>query len=277
MGVTRSAAARMGKEISEILAAGAYDGPRGRVAIADAVARARATTVSYPPDAAVAPPAPRGTSTRFEVVNGTTLAAARRLAAEGKRPVALNFASAKRPGGGFLSGAIAQEESIARASALFACLDRQPMYAHHRAQGDPMYTAWAIYSPDVLILRDEDGELLAEPWPCAFITAPAPNAKVILERDAARRPAIRAELVVRIARVLSIAALHDHPSLVLGAWGCGVFGNDPEEVAGLLHAALHGPFQGAFEEIVFAVLDRTEEARFVGPFARRFGVTAAGA
>jgi uncharacterized protein (TIGR02452 family) len=271
MSIKRSTAAKLGQEIVRILGEGAYDGPNGKVAIADAVSRARDGTKSYPPEH----PLPElafdaARPTRFSVVNGTTLASARDLVSAGARPAALNFASAKNPGGGFLGGAVAQEESLARASALYACIEGQPMYAHHRTHVDPMYTAWAIYSPDVLVLRDEDGALLAEPWPCAFITAPAPNAKVVLERDPSRRPEIRAQMELRIARVLTIAAAHGHAALVLGAWGCGVFGNDTEEVAELFDRALRGPFRGAFEEIVFAVLDRSPEERFIGPFARRF-------
>ena len=58
--------------------------------------------------------------------------------------------------------------------------------------------------------------------------------------------------------------------VVLGAWGCGAFGGDPELVAERFHAALHGPFRGVFTTVVFAVLDTTAERRFIGPFERRF-------
>src|SRR5688500_2570515 len=62
-------------------------------------------------------------TTEYEVNNETTLDAARRLVAAGEKDVmCLNFASAKNPGGGFLGGALAQEECIARASALYPCL-----------------------------------------------------------------------------------------------------------------------------------------------------------
>ena len=73
-----------------------------------------------------------------------------------------------------------------------------------------------------------------------------------------------------VQRVLAIAAMHQHDALVLGAWGCGVFGNDTEEVAGLFKDALDGPFRGVFAEVVFAVLDATPEQRFIGPFHRAF-------
>lgn len=208
--------------------------------------------------------------TRFDVANESTLAAARRLVAEGHRPVALNFASAKHPGGGFLSGARAQEESLARSSGLYACLNSHPMYELHRAARDPMYTSYAIYSPDVPVFRDDDGALLREPFLCSFITAPAVNAKMVLERDPKRRPEIREAMRERIVKVLAIAAQHEHEALVLGAWGCGVFGNDNEEVASLFEQALTDRFMGAFSRVVFAVLDGSPEERFMGPFKRAF-------
>lgn len=74
----------------------------------------------------------------------------------------------------------------------------------------------------------------------------------------------------RVDRALAVMAHHGHRHLVLGAWGCGVFGNDPEIVADQFAVALEGPFAGVFEEVVFAVLDWSAERRFVRPFAERF-------
>jgi uncharacterized protein (TIGR02452 family) len=93
-------------------------------------------------------------------------------ARRGLRPVALNFASATSPGGGFLSGARAQEECLARCSGLYACLADNPMYGFHRARRDALYSDYAVYSPDVPVFRSEDpaGTLLDEPWLCSFIT-----------------------------------------------------------------------------------------------------------
>src|SRR5262245_49860111 len=271
MNMPRSRAAALGQEAVRILEAGWYDTPSGRrVEIADLVRRAAEGTVSYPHDQPAPPLTPGARDTQFEVVNETTLSAARRLLAAGHRPVALNFASGRHPGGGYRTGARAQEEPLARCSGLVPCILGNPMYDLHSRLGGGMYTSSAIYSPGVPVFRTDDGELLDEPYRCAMITAPAVNAKVVLERDRTARPAIRAAMEERVHRVLAIAAAHGHDAAVLGAWGCGAFGGDTEEVAGLFRQALDGPARGVFDRVVFAVTDWSDEQRFIGPFRRAF-------
>jgi hypothetical protein len=74
----------------------------------------------------------------------------------------------------------------------------------------------------------------------------------------------------RIAKILSVAQAQGHDSLVLGAWGCGAFGNDGHQVAELFHRALTVDFAGAFKEVTFAIVDTSPEERFISPFAQRF-------
>src|SRR6185312_12808515 len=91
--------------------------------------------------------------------------------------VALNFASAKNPGGGFLGGAKAQEEDLCRCSALYTCqLTQSAYYEVNRATSSMLYTDNIIYSPDVPFFRDDRLQLLDEPFTVSIITAPAPNA-----------------------------------------------------------------------------------------------------
>ena len=205
--------------------------------------------------------------TQIEVANETTLAAVQRLRGSGYHPVALNFASATHPGGGFLSGALAQEEYLARSSGIYACLAQNPMYAFHRARHDPLYTNYVIYSPEVPVFRADDGALLETPYTVGIITSPAVNASALhSDRQAEIRPA----MWLRILKVLSVGVLHAHDSIVLGAWGCGAFGNDSSEIAQLFRKALEENLKRAYRQVIFAILDWSPEKRFIGPFQRVF-------
>ncbi len=137
--------------------------------------------------------------------------------------------------------------------------------------GNPLYTDYAITSPDVPIIREDAGALLAAPYWCTIITAPGPNARVVLKRDPSRRDEVLAATTRRIDKVLRLVADAEATHLVLGAWGCGAFGGESEEVARRFDEALRGPHAGVFERVVFAVLDNSKDERFLGPFRRRFG------
>ncbi|GAA3925005.1 TIGR02452 family protein [Actinomadura viridis] len=254
------------QETVAILERGEYRAPSGRtVPIASAVDRSVQGTVLYDPQRlaahlkTIAAGDPGGLATRIEVTGETTLEAARRLSAaagDGTVPLALNFASAKNPGGGFLNGAHAQEEGLARSSALYASLrSARAFYDFHRDQRDLLYSDHMIYSPAVPVFRDDAGRLLEEPYQVAFLTSPAPNRGAI--RDPGKAALIPDTLRLRARKVLAAALVNGHGRLVLGAWGCGVFRNDPREVATAFAEAL-GPgaeFAGRFEHVVFAVWD----------------------
>lgn len=271
MRIDRSHAAALGRQTVQIIQSGAYLAPSGHtVDVREAIARAIANTQSYPPGQEIPRVAPGQVATNIAVMNATTLDAAHTLVAAGHRPVALNFASARHPGGGFLSGARAQEESLARASALYACLADNPMYAWHEAHRSPLYSDYAIYSPAVPVFRDDSGALLDIPYECAFITCAAVNTRVALERDPACLPTIHDAMASRVERVLAIAATHAHTRIVLGAWGCGVFGNDPREIVQLFRAALAGPYRDVFAEVIFAIVDWSPDRMTIGPFEQAF-------
>jgi uncharacterized protein (TIGR02452 family) len=148
-------------ETVQICALGSYLGASARtVSVADELKRSIAGTRLFSPGdlakLAEAVPPPRG-ATRFRVGNFTTLSAAKQLhdAYGSERTALLNFASAKNPGGGFLSGAQAQEESLARASGLYASLQCMPEYYDlNRRCKSVVYTDHMIYSPQVPVFRD---------------------------------------------------------------------------------------------------------------------------
>lgn len=236
-----------------------------RVEWSDQVAAALAGRVSVPPTARLPdPPARRIEETLVVVRNETTLMAARRFADRGIRCLALNFANGVEPGGGFLHGALAQEEAICRSSALYATLLGDPMYASHRARPLPDSSDWIILSKDVPVFRTDAGELLSAPWGADFATCAAPYAPTVGQ-------ARSGELMEsRIRRVLALARAHEYEALVLGAWGCGAFKNDPRRVASIFRTAITDDFDGCFREIVFAISDWSPERRFLAPFRDMF-------
>ena len=264
-------------ETLRILGEGTYVAPSGRVvSFAPAIEAAiRGTVLVRPHDAASLARTAQGGARAIEVTEETTAQAARRLVArEGEsHVVALNFASAKNPGGGFLGGAKAQEEDLARASALYVCVRTQRAYYDlHRMSASLLYTDHVIHSPSVPFFRDDRNELLEEPFLVSILTAAAPNAGEVLRRDASAGPAIRAALHSRARVLLDVAAHFGHRVLVLGAWGCGVFRNDPREVAEAFASALgEERFNGMFERVVFAVWDRSPAQVNLAAFRERFG------
>ncbi len=198
--------------------------------------------------------------TAVQVRNETTLSACFRLLEQGVRPLALNFANGVHPGGGFLHGALAQEETLCRSSALFMTIKNDPMYAAHAERPLPDSTDWAILSRGVPVFRRDDGSALTKPVLVDFITCAAPYAPGVGQPESGNL------LRRRISRVLRIAFVFGHSTLVLGAWGCGAFGNDPPRTAKDFREALETEFAGAFSRIVFAIADWSSERRVLGPF-----------
>lgn len=267
------------REVAEsnarIAAAGSYaTGDGAQVQIGAALEAAVAGTVSYPPEATIPPGRKGDYRTSFEVTGERSLEAAERLHRAGAGRIAvLNFASARNPGGGYLGGAKAQEEDLCRKSLLYPCLLEAPdYYAAHRASSDLLYSHRVIWSPDVPVHRNDSGGLLDEPYQVSFLTSPAPNAGEALRRDPSVREEIPLVLQKRAERVLAVAAHHGARNLVLGAWGCGVFRNDPDDVAEAFHLHLtgDGPFSNAFERVVFAVWAPPASPENRRAFERRF-------
>ena len=188
----------------------------------------------------------------IEVVNETTAQVARRLS--GKDCVALNFASARNQGGGFLGGAQAQEEDLCRCSGLYPCLKSKPQfYNDNLLRDDRYYTDNIIYSPRVPFFRDEANAFLETPFLLSIISAPAPNMHG-MEID---EELLRTTISRRALKVLHVAAEHGHTHLILGAWGCGAFCNDPLMVANIFKEVLKKV--PVFNHVCFAVYDTRPE------------------
>ncbi|WP_025718547.1 TIGR02452 family protein [Paenibacillus sp. 1-18] len=212
------------------------------------------------------------TAAMMEITGESTLQAAFRLQVEEKLEhiACLNFASAKNPGGGFLGGSQAQEESLARSSALYPCISQmEEMYQHNRKLRSCFYSDYMIYSPEVPVFRDDQGTLLEKPYQVDFLTAPAVNAGVVREREPEQVNRISEVMLERIRYILGMAKQNGVEHLVLGAYGCGVFRNKPEEVADWFKQVLVDEgYALLFERVVFAVLDHTAGQRTLSSFKK---------
>ena len=217
------------------------------------------------------PMSPR-TKTEISILEISTLAGARLLhetlsgLSSFGRIAVLNFASATRPGGGFLGGAQAQEESIARSSTVYPSLmtdTAQQFYKLHlRDRRGGFYHHAMIYSPSVVIFRNDSGQWVA-PFEVDVLTSAAVNAGDIRKKNGGQadhakvESTIESEMRERMGRILSLMEQQGAKNLVLGSFGTGVFGNGVKTVARIwadLLARKGARYRSSFDRVVFAIL-----------------------
>lgn len=188
-----------------------------------------------------------------------------------ERPLVMNFANAECPGGGFLLGATAQEESLCRTSTLYASIasdKAKEMYQYNRKHFNPVNSDYMLLSKDVCVFRDRDCNFLEEPYMVSVITLPAPNKRGAAMFTSQKK--LDEVMTMRIRMMLRIAAMNQYKTLVLGAWGCGAFGHNPDAVAGYFKNVLCGEkYISYFETIIFAVLGK-ENGRNITAFRNAF-------
>lgn len=205
-------------------------------------------------------PAPEGELCKITVTTEDSFSAASRY----ERPYVMNFANAHNAGGGFMLGANAQEEALCRCSTLYASIRSKAaaeMYRYNNTHPSFVESDYMLYSPEVCVFRDNKLALLEEPFTVSVITAPAPNrygAAALAPKQKIEETFLR-----RIRMILRIAEEHGHKHLILGAWGCGAFGNKPHEVADYFrHVLIDEKLGNAFDEVCFAVYGSTEGKNF---------------
>ncbi|KAJ6530581.1 hypothetical protein B0H19DRAFT_967541, partial [Mycena capillaripes] len=255
-----------------------------------ALAHSKLQTAYYPLDSLLstwrsfspAQPHPAIGNTVMEFLETTTLDAARRVSEQGYNRIGvLNFASAEQPGGGFINGANAQEESIARSSTLYASLmtrTAQQFYTLHTSDGrNGFYTHAMVYSPGVVVFRRDDGKM-ALPRILDVLTSTAVRIRgCMLTSFASTGPGRRLRqksssehtMRERMARILFLFERRQVPHLILGSFGTGVFQNDVAMVAQVWAELLCGPsarFGRSFHHVVFAVIDKPTYLRFTQAF-----------
>lgn len=200
------------------------------------------------------------------------------LADAGQKIAVLNFASGTNPGGGVTRGSTAQEEDLCRCSTLYPVLNTPALqnayYNRHYNRNRPFYTHTTIYSPAITVFRDDtnpEKDLLKSNWfSVDMLTCAAPNLRraeqsgIVIDQGK-----LKTLFRERAEQILSVAAHHGAEVLILGAFGCGAFRNDPKLVAEAFEQALQS-YGGYFKAVEFAVYHRPYEAENYNAFAKVF-------
>ncbi|KAK8883606.1 hypothetical protein M9Y10_042700 [Tritrichomonas musculus] len=203
------------------------------------------------------PPLKKKEKGNIEIRNESTLRAAYRMKIlENKENVcALSFANAFKPGGGILYGSCAQEETLCRSSALYYSLIQEKpsqFYVYHNKNADTLGNAASdcmIYTPDCPTWI-VDNKKLEKPFLTSYITSAAVN-----NTSDRSQNVINEIYEKRIGKIIDCAIENGVKNLVLGAYGCGEFCNDPYEIALLFENCLVGDEKRYyFESISFSIL-----------------------
>ena len=203
-----------------------------------------------------------------------------------KKVAVLNFASAVNPGGGVAKGSSAQEESLCRCSTLYCSLNQdelwQKYYPVNRAMKNPIHTDACIYSPDILVFKSDSAfpEMMSESewFYVDVISCAAPNLRKRIGNayNTEKGEAVRISTdelyrihLERAKHIFTVAIDNGVNCLVLGAFGCGAFENDPTVVA-RAYADATAEFRKYFDLIEYAVFCRAFETKNYDAFTLAF-------
>ena len=170
----------------------------------------------------------------------------------GEKVGVLSFASAKNPGGGFLNGSVAQEEALAYCSNLYEVIKNSDLYKINARSNSTVYTDTAITSR-VTFFRTADFQLISDPYDLNIVTCPAVNMSGVRPEKNNEAKQIMAE---RMSKIIALMINRKYEYIILGAYGCGVFKNDPRFVASVWHNLLIGKgLRSYFKEIYFSIYE----------------------
>ena len=193
------------------------------------------------------------------MVDDNTVDLALKLSSQHKEDVdypvigVLNFANQNTPGGGYTKGAMAQEEELCRCTTLYTSLkDKVAKNYYDEKINKEKYQV--LFSPNVIVFRNSQYQILNEFFPISVITAAAPNKNLNPELFS-NDEAMQKELYHRIRNIILTADASGVEYLVLGAFGCSAFHNDPKLVAKCFSEVLFGKEQlhKCFKMIYFAI------------------------
>lgn len=187
--------------------------------------------------------------TKIEIVDMDSVSAIFQYKDYQENMALLNFASYKNPGGMFMKGSTAQEECLCHSSTLCNVLNRFPEFYNYNKKNinNSLYTNRALYSPRIIFGMNNMTTC------CDIITCAAPNKYGAEKYHNVSESENSSALFSRIRFVLNIAKMKDVDILILGAYGCGVFGQNSFEVASIFKQLLETEFKSCFKKVIFAI------------------------
>ncbi len=228
----------------------------------------------------VLPQPPYAEPAKVVVTKNRSFEAARPYAEKGLKVAVLNFASSTAPGGGVTRGANAQEECLCRVSTLYPCLNDVSMwdvfYAPHRKAKNALHNDDIIYTKDVVVIKDDDMQPLDKPFAVDVISCAAPTLREETTNrynpsDGKHVDVTPEELLAihekRGRQILAAAAANGAEVLVLGAFGCGAFKNDPAVVA-QAYANILPEYLRYFQTVEFGIYCRARDVKNFSAFAK---------
>ena len=183
---------------------------------------------------------------------------------------ALNFASYKRPGGMFLNGSSAQEESLCHESTLYNVLElfRGEFYEPNKKRlNKALYNDNMLYSPNIIFIQESKPTIIGY---SDIITCAAPNKGAAQQYQGVSNEKCKKAMINRIESVLKVAYSQNVDVLILGAFGCGVFKNDPIDVATIFHTMLNNKYKKCFKKVIFAIPSMNKRDATLDIFKRVF-------
>eukprot|EP01112_Ceratiomyxa_fruticulosa_P022477 TRINITY_DN822_c0_g1_i5.p1 TRINITY_DN822_c0_g1~~TRINITY_DN822_c0_g1_i5.p1 ORF type:complete len:387 (-),score=72.72 TRINITY_DN822_c0_g1_i5:43-1203(-) len=228
---------------------------------------------------------------KISIIEGDCLEVARWLKKTHRvNPCLLNNASSTKAGGGYRNGTSSQEESLHRCTNLFHCLEDPYQIDTERTWSYPIPEFGAIFSPDVLVIRkcEQYGyEFLSSPEKISIVSASAYSSPPI-ETNSQGEVVISKKIAnatkQKMTTILNVCLENGHDSVVLSAFGCGVYRNPATHIARLWKEVLNtqvtkdrkvGTFLDHFKLVVFAIVDQRNEINCEGtlmPFAKEFNI-----
>lgn len=162
----------------------------------------------------------------------------------------LSFADAHQAGGGYLRGRGAQEETLCRQTLLYPTIRGNLMYAMNKGCRNGCASDVMIYSPNVYVIRDDSYDEIGHPFMVNIISAAAVDNR---SGDVTTSPKLMEE---RIRKIVRLAAARKNDVLILGAFGCGVFKNDPKKISAIFKKVLKDEgMKNYFTDVIFPIKD----------------------